>query len=214
MSKEFLDVYDENLTHLGQMSRDEVHATGAWHRTIHCWIVRPYRDGYVLFQKRGRHKKLFPNALDITAAGHYEAGEKPEQGVREILEELGITVNFSDLIPLGIKVDLAKIGDVINREFNDVYLLRRPEAPKDYPMDPTEVEGLVEIQISDGLRLFSDQTDSVPAIGVEWDMERKEWNQIEMPVKIADFIPRVDPYYYKIFIMARGLLHGDPYLSI
>jgi isopentenyldiphosphate isomerase len=211
---ELIDVYDENMQPKGKMTRDEAHAGGEWHRSIHCWIVRPESPGYVLFQKRGRDKKLFPNALDISAAGHYSAGERPEDGVREILEELGVSVAFSDLIPLGIKFDIAKIGDVVNREFNDVYLLKRDDAPADYKMDPEEVEGLVEIAVPDGLALFAGETETASARGVEWDKAANTWNSIEMDVAVKDVIPRVDPYYLKIFIMAQRLLAGDKYLSI
>jgi hypothetical protein len=35
-----------------------------------------------------------------------------------------------------------------------------------------------------------------------------------MEVKTTSFVPRVDPYYYRIFIAARGLLKGDRFLSI
>ncbi|HYX72416.1 MAG TPA: NUDIX domain-containing protein [Nitrososphaera sp.] len=214
MAEEILDIYDENFVHLGQMSRDDAHTTGSWHRTIHCWIVRPNEEGFVLFQKRGRHKKLFPNTLDITAAGHYEAGEMPEHGVREIFEELGIKVKFSELIPLGLKYDIAKVGKIIIREFSDVYLLNRSEAPQNYILNPNEVEGLVEIRISDGLRLFSGEADSAVASGIEWDPEKQVWNQIKRLIKVTDVFPRFDPYYYKIFIIAKWLLAGERYLSI
>jgi isopentenyldiphosphate isomerase len=168
----------------------------------------------VLFQKRGRDKKLFPNALDITAAGHYSAGEKPEDGTREILEELGLAVKFSELISLGVKFDIAKIGAVTNREFCDVYLLKRPEDPSDYKMDPNEVEGLVQIAIHEGLKLFSGEQEKVFASGVEWNSQEKRWVPIEIQVMTKDVIPRIDPYYLKVFIMAQRLLSGEKYLSI
>jgi len=168
----------------------------------------------VLFQKRGRDKKLFPNALDISAAGHYSAGEKPQDGVREILEELGLAINFSELIPLGVKFDVAKIGDVVNREFCDVYLLRRSEAPSEYKMDSNEVEGLVQMDIAEGLSLFSGERASAHVQGVEWDAQTEKWNAIEMDVQTKDVIPRIDPYHLKIFIMAQRLLNGEKYLSV
>ncbi len=214
MADERVDVYDENMKLQGQLTRDEAHASGAWHRSIHCWIVRPTDSGYVLFQKRGRDKKLFPNALDISAAGHYSAGEVPQDGVREILEELGLAVDFDELIPLGVKFDIAKIGDVVNREFCDVYLLCRPEAPSEYHMDSDEVEGLVQMEIPQGLALFSGERANAHCQGVEWDAQARKWNAIEMDVAIEDVIPRIDPYYLKIFIMAQRLLSGEHYIAI
>lgn len=202
MSDEKIDVYDENLMSLGTILRSEAHKRGAWHRTIHCWIYRSGDPGYVLFQKRGRNKALFPNFLDITAAGHYLSGEGPKEGVRELLEEIGLNVKIEDLIPLGIKFDIAKIGDIINREFCDVYLFNNNALPKEYKIDHTEVEGLVEISIADGLLLFGGKKSSIIAVGVEWDDDKNRWVDIEMSVNINNFIPRIDPYYKKIFIIA------------
>jgi isopentenyldiphosphate isomerase len=214
MASEKIDIYDENMEQKGQMTRDKAHASGEWHRSIHCWIVRPGTPGYVLFQKRGRDKRLFPNMLDITAAGHYSAGEKPEEGTREILEELGLAVQYSDLTPLGVKLDIAKIGDVVNREFCDVYLLSREEAPSAYDINPREVEGLVQISIPEGLKLFSGEQDKALASGVEWNSGTKMWDPIEIQVSVKNVIPRIDPYYLKVFIMAQRMRAGEKYLSI
>ena len=214
MTDEIIDIYDESLTRIGAMSRDRAHSTGAWHRSIHVWIVRPEDNGYVLFQKRGRDKKLYPNCLDITAAGHYRTGEEAKDGVREVLEELGVEVRLEDLIPLGIKMDVQKVGSIVNREFDDVFLLRRHDNPSEYHLDPSEVEGLVQIAVDHGLKLFSGEADDAPASGIEWDRVTETWHSIEIRVKPNDFIPRTDPYYYKIFIMARALLAGDSYLAI
>lgn len=214
MGKELIDIYDENLNKVGKMSRDEAHRTGKWHMSIHCWIVRPVDKGYVLFQKRGRDKKIFPNVLDITAAGHYKSDESAKDGVREILEELGITVKFEDLIPLGIKIDVAKVGDIVNREFCDVFLLTKDEEPDKYLLNALEVEGLVQISISDGLKLFSKQVDKVQAEGIKWVKESGSWKKIKIKVSESDFIPRIDPYYYKVFIMAELLLLRKKNLSI
>lgn len=211
---EVIDIYDENLNPLGSVSRDEAHQNGQWHRTIHAWIVRPTQKGYVLFQKRGKHKKLFPDVLDITAAGHYMTGETYKEGVREITEEIGLHVTEHDLISLGIKMDVAKVGNVTNREFCDVFLLSREEAPNEYKIDETEVEGLVQIKIQDGLDLFSGRKQEVWAEGVEWSKELNSWQQIKIKVSKEKFIPRIDPYYYKIFIIAKAFLRGQKDLSI
>jgi isopentenyldiphosphate isomerase len=214
MEEELIDIYDENLRKIGVMSRSEAHRTGAWHRSIHCWIVRPVGKGYVLFQKRGSGKKLFPNLLDITAAGHYKSGETVENGIREIAEELGLDVEFDDLIPMGIKIDVAKVNNIINREFCDVFLMKRKDAPAQYNINPMEVEGLVQMRIDDGIRLFSGEEAEVMVKGVEWSKDAKSWKPVRMKVSVKDFVPRVDPYYYKVFIMARLYMRGEKYISI
>ena len=214
MAKEIIDIYNENLESLGQMERTEAHRRGHWHKSIHCWVVRPADNGYVLFQKRGAEKQFFPDLLDITAAGHYSTGERQREGVREIVEELGLQVRFEDLRFLGVKIDISQNGDLTNREFCDVFLLKEPKPPSEYSLDPTEVEGLVQVAINDGLRLFSGQASSAPAEGIQWQKSSNKWQDINLTVDPREFIPRIDSYYLKIFICASGLLHGEKYLSI
>jgi len=212
--EELIDIYDENLRKIGVISGYAAHKTGAWHRCFHCWIIRPVDQGYVLFQKRGYAKKLFPGLLDITAAGHYISGETIKDGVREIREELGLDVKFEDLIPMGIKIEIAKVNDVINREFCDVFLLPKKEAPYEYHINPLEVNGLVQIGIEDGIRLFSGEVNEVKAEGIELSEDTKTKEQVTMKVGIKDFVPRIDPYYYKVFIMAKLYMSGERHISI
>ena len=54
-------------------------------------------------QKRSLLKESYPGCWDISSAGHLDAGEEPLQGaVRELKEELGITVPGSGLRPVGV----------------------------------------------------------------------------------------------------------------
>jgi isopentenyldiphosphate isomerase len=181
MSEEIVDIFDENYRHLGTSTKTEARKNGNWVQSIHAWIVSPRDNGYVLFQKRGKHKKIYPNALDISVAGHYRAGEKIEDGVREISEELGLVVNFNDLIPLGVKLDIGKAGDNIIHEFCHTYLLKSELEPRDYEFVDGEVEGLVKISIEDGLALFSGKVNEVMSYGIEWLPDTKEYVPISPP---------------------------------
>lgn len=214
MADELVDIYNDAYEKVGTAMKSEARKKGLWVASIHCWIVRPEKPGYVLFQKRGADKTVFPNALDISAAGHYRSGEDIEDGVREISEEVGLEVAFQDLIPLGIKFDVAIAGDNIVREYCHVFLLKRDLAPHKYTLGEDEVEGLVEISIPDGLALFAGEKDQVIARGIEFNKRNGSWSTVSLPVNTGLFIPRTDPYYYKIFIMAERLLDGSKYLAI
>ena len=58
---ELLDIYDENLKHIGVKERELVHRDGDWHRVFHCWII--YRDSvgtdYIVVQRRAPEKSSF-----------------------------------------------------------------------------------------------------------------------------------------------------------
>ena len=214
MADELVDIYDENYNHQGTMLKSEARKKGHWITSIHTWIIRPQNGGFVLFQKRGAKKKIYPNTLDISAAGHYQAGEAVSEGVREIKEEMGISVSFNELIPLGIRLDIAKLGENYIREFCHTFLLEKNLKPSEYNLDLNEVEGLVEVSISDGLDLFSGKSDKVLSTGVEYASEVGGWNEIQLYLTKESFIPRIDHYYYKIFMLADRYLKGDKHLAI
>ena len=211
---EYLDIFDDNMKHIGTAPRAEVHAKGHWHHTFHCWLLR--RDGdrkFVLFQRRGPDKSLYPNTLDITAAGHLTAGETPADGIRELEEELGVKVDFGNIIPLGIRCDVAIIGTMINREFCHTFMYESGLPLDSYKLQLEEVSGLVEMEIKDGLNLFSQQNQLVPVSGYQVDAAGKK-RPVEINVSEADIIPRLDHYYLKVFIMAERYFQGKRSLAI
>lgn len=211
---EVIDIFDANYKHVGESERLAAHQQGLWHHTFHCWIVGKRDDvGYVLLQLRAPTKKNYPDMLDITAAGHLQAGERPEDGVREIEEELGVEVRQENLVRLGIKHDIMdEPNGVQNREFSHVYLLRDDRDIVDYRLDKSEVSGLVEMGIDDGLDLFSGRVGSVECRAVR--LEGDSHQIFRRHVSTEDLIPRVDAYYLKVFIMAQLLLEGRRDLSI
>jgi len=215
---EYIDIYDPNMVKIGTKERQQAHIDGNWHKAFHCWIIyrTPNGEDMIVVQRRSSSKKLFPNALDITAAGHYEKGETIKEGLREVQEELGLDVDFEDLISLGVKFDVAKIGEVTNYEFDDVFLLEYFQPIEAYNFDPVEVSGIASFKIDDGLSLFSGEVDeisgkAVMAINIE---EQVHFKEEEFKIKVEDFIPRIDSYVYKVLIMAKRHLEGEKHLAI
>ena len=209
---ELIDIFDGNHRHIGEFERVSAHQQGLWHHTFHCWIVGE-SDGvpFVVLQLRSPTKKNYPDMLDITAAGHLEAGESPEDGIREIEEELGVSVDPANLISLGIKHDVMdEPSGVRNREFAHVFLLRDDRPIGQYRLGEDEVSGLVRMKVEDGLELFAGRI-----AAADCDAIRISNGKIENSVRrvaIGDLIPRVDPYYRKIFILAD--LHSKGYREL
>ncbi len=206
---EMLDIYDENLTHLGVKDREAVHRDGDWHRVFHCWVI--YRDpagvDYMLVQKRRPDKQTFPNMLDVSVGGHYAAGETIADGVREIREELGIDVSFEDLIPVGLRVTVAQFGGLIDREFAETFLLIRDTDIGEYAYQREEVAGLVVFAIDDALALFHGDRQTIPARAVGLGADTLE-------ARVEDFVQVVDQPFYKALVVAKQCLNGERYLVI
>lgn len=187
------------------MPRDEVHHVGAWHAALHCLIVFQ-RDGAgcVLFQRRAEEKLIAPGRFDVSVGGHYAAGESAEIAApREIKEELGIDVRFEDLFPIGRRVFVyCFTPGVVEYEFQDVFLLPTHIMPEGLVLQHGEVDAVLEMEVSNGIALFSGRRAGVSArlFG------RKR--TAEIVVRTEDFVQNLDNYYLKLLLIADQYLMG------
>jgi isopentenyldiphosphate isomerase len=206
---ELLDIYDENQVYIGVKERADVHRDGDWHKVFHCWVVYRGADGvdYVVMQKRGPDKDTFPNVLDITAAGHYQAGEDIRDGIREVQEELGIDVDFNDLVPLGQHIGVAHYENLLDRQVCDVFLLVHAQDITDYHYQKEELDGLVVFSIHDGLNLFQEKVDHIPARATGFGVG-------ELQLSLDDFVPRQDDYIDRVLLLAICCLNGERDLKL
>ncbi|MBA4115109.1 MAG: NUDIX domain-containing protein [Rubrobacter sp.] len=176
-----------------------------WHRCVHCWIVSPETPSggpYVFAQRRASGKETWPDRLDVTVAGHLEAGEETlEGGLREIEEELSLLVNPDELIPLGTRTVESKIPAGLDREFHDVFLLVRPLSPEDLRLQEEEVAAIVRLRFQDIEALREGEYISV-----------EKWRGGETSptsVSFSEFVPGGDDYLPRMVRSARDVLSGD-----
>lgn len=206
---EQLDIYDDNLNHLGIKSRVDVHRDGDWHCVFHCWVI--WRDevgnDWIVFQKRASSKASFPDYLDTSAAGHYAAGETIKDGVREVEEELGLDVDFEALIPVGRRISMAIYNRLIDREVADVFFYICDQPLSSYQYQHEELAGLIQVNLDDGLALFAGEKSeiTVHAVGLGQDI---------IQITQGHFVPTRDNYYYRVMVLARRCLNGEKHLVI
>jgi isopentenyl-diphosphate Delta-isomerase len=124
MSDELIDIVDEGNVLTGeQKMKSEAHRDGLWHRAAHIWIYNS--KGEILLQLRAKEKDLYPDMWDISVAGHTSAGEEPVvSGLREIQEEIGLSVKVEDLELYKIRTEEIKYNKILSNEFNYVFLLK------------------------------------------------------------------------------------------
>ena len=67
---------------------------------VHIWVWRKTEKGLeVLLEKRAATKPTWPGCLDISTAGHIDAGESLfEAAVREADEEIGLSIDSEKLV--------------------------------------------------------------------------------------------------------------------
>lgn len=148
---EMVDILNNDGSLTGQqISKKEAHIKGLWHRAAHVWFVNS--SGEILLQKRAANIESHPGEYDISAAGHLSAGDTGITGaLREVKEELGITLNESDMIKIGeVKQEgIQRNGTYINREYNDVYVVHKDIPIEDFVIKESELELVKYIPITE-----------------------------------------------------------------
>jgi isopentenyldiphosphate isomerase len=215
VAEELIDICDDNMTPIGSDTRSEAHKRGLWHVAVHCWLVRPDPPGHVLFAKRSAGWVTGGGLFDVTAIGHPESGETVDERVAELVKALGLGSGEAALVRLGVKIEVNRLGnDIVIREFCPTYFATTRRRAHEYDLDHDVLTGMVEIAIPDGLELFSGRAPRSDARGVEYDVEAADWKRVEREVGTPQFLSRVDPYYYKVFIMAGRMLEGARDLAV
>ncbi len=95
---ELFEVYFPDGCYRGRWPRKECHGNNELiHRAVQV-AVRHSETGDWLLQKRSQYKDIQPGKWDTACGGHLQIGENYlTAAVREIAEELGITITPADL---------------------------------------------------------------------------------------------------------------------
>lgn len=191
---EKVNIFDEDFKWIGEETRENAHLKGYWHETFHCWFVD---NEFVYIQKRSATKKDFPALFDITAAGHLEADETVRDGVREIEEELGISVAFANLLSIGVVKDVITMPHFYDYEFAHVYLYKSTFQWEDFSLQQEEVDSIHMIKKESFIDLCFGKRDAIRCYHLK--------NQTVQLIGLADFVPHQSTYYEVIALsLATG----------
>lgn len=113
---EMFDIYTENREKTGRtIERGNKFDKGDYRVVVHACILNS--KGEMLIQQRQPFKSGWANMWDITAGGSVVAGETSKQAVqRELMEELGIDIDFSDIRP--------QLTINFEEGFDDIYIIQ------------------------------------------------------------------------------------------
>lgn len=154
---EYIDIYDKDENLLGYCEKDKAHKLGYWHKVFGCLIYNSKSHKVFMQLKNPNHNKINKKPLlEITAGGHLISGETLQNGIREIKEETGFSVDYEDLIFLEKrKCDKIVSKDYKIKEFQYYYSLDLNIQVNDFTnFDTSEVISFVELDISDLIKLL------------------------------------------------------------
>ncbi|WP_335871767.1 NUDIX hydrolase [Bacillus sp. 2205SS5-2] len=206
METEKLAIFDENYIKIGVKTRDEIHRQGYWHETFHCWFLkREEREDYLYFQLRSKEKKDYPALFDITAAGHLLENESVEEGVREVKEELGVNLLFSELVSLGVMKYSVRNNELVDNELANVFLYLLPKEEVAFSVGKAEVAGVVKVGLSSFYQLIRSE---VEAVRVEGFQELNNGVKVEIvkDVTLQEFVPHELEYFEAVVEKVKKVL--------
>ncbi len=204
---EKLDVFNELYQPLSPpvATIDRVHQEGLWHQTFACWLINE-KEKSIFLQLRGPKNRIDPGSFDASAGGHLSSGEKPEDGFRELKEELGINIDKKISHYLGIYRNIAirQEGQYINHEFCHVFLAKTNKTLNDLSLQAGEVDNVFMFNLKDAIDLFTKKKKNV---SIHNQQESRNITIEDM----CNYYERtiVSNYYLKIVLAAQAFLNGD-----
>lgn len=120
---ELIDILDAQGKPTGKTAmKSDAHRNGWYHPTTHIWLYTANTE--ILLQQRAKNKDTHPLLWDVSVAGHIGAGEDVlDSAVREIKEEIGLTVLPSDLHKIGYFKSVHRhADDVLDCEYHHTFI--------------------------------------------------------------------------------------------
>ena len=171
--EEKFDVLNELGEFTGKIAcREECHKKGLWHRAVYAFVID--EKGNVLLQKRSSQKRLWPNLWDVTVGGHVESGEFGRQAlIREVKEELGIEIGDNDIKYLIGSTSINEQGNIINKHFNECYLIIKNIDITDIKLQKEEVSEVKYFSKDELLKRITNNYDGLTEKTGPWNFLKR-----------------------------------------
>jgi hypothetical protein len=180
-------------------------ADGDWLGTFNLWILQDKPIPAIIYQVRSKQAQWAPGKLDVSAGGHYSAGEELFDGLREVKEELGKTYKPKDLIYLGRKINVSfDIKKNIRKSVVDISFVLDNSALDTYVLDETEVFAICSLPIDKLIKTFKKSRYQFEAKALT-----AQGKTIQLAINKNSFPLNWDDYHFKIALLADRFLQGE-----
>lgn len=165
---ELLFVVDENNQPQNPVIRHVAHAKGLWHRTSGIWVINSKKQ--ILTQKRSLNKDIKPGFWEAFFGGHLAPDEDyAENALREVREELGISVTPDQLIPYKI----LKSDKPTHKEFQGIFALKTDQLDN-FHIEKEEVDEIRWIDLEKLKDILLNDTEP-NWVKKSWDKDILSW---------------------------------------
>ncbi len=159
MKEELIDIVTEQGKPTGKTAlKLEIHKKGYFHNTAHIWLYT--KNGDILLQQRAKSKLVYPLLWDVSVAGHVDAGETVTEGaIREIKEEIGLTLKENNLTKIGVFNCFKTYNKkFIDNEFHHTFIAELNVSINELIPQKEEVEALKLVTINEFKLLLKHST--------------------------------------------------------
>lgn len=126
MAEEKIILVDKKDNEIGEEEKLKAHQEGKLHRAFSIFIFNS--KGEMMLQQRAKTKYHSGGLWSNTCCSHPRAGELLEEAVkRRLKEEMGFLCELEEIFSFVYK---AKIGDLIEYEFDHIFVGKFEENPK------------------------------------------------------------------------------------
>jgi len=184
--------------------RSQAVADGDWIGTFNLWILHDKPTPSIVYQQRSSHSTWAPSKLDVTAGGHYMAGETIYDGLREVDEELGKKYKKENLVYLGRKLHVGPdVHGLTHHNVVDIFFVTDNSALETYQLEKNEVSAIVSCPVDDLIKFHLDKKEFL-AHGLN-----NEGEKFKVKVTNDSFPYNWDNYHFKISMLAKRFLNGE-----
>lgn len=169
-----------------------------WIGTFNLWIIQRQPNPSIVYQQRSPNCSWAPNKLDVTAGGHYSAGEEIMDGLREVREELGKDYKPEQLLYLGRKLNVSSdTKKRIRHNVVDIFIIEDNSDLKSYKLQENEVYAIYACPIDDLIKVHTINNYSFKVKGIT-----SKGEDVEIEVTRESFPYNWDNYHFKIALLA------------
>lgn len=175
-----------------------------WIGTFNLWIIRSEPEPAIIYQQRSPQSTWAPNKLDVTAGGHYQAGETLLDGLREVQEELGKSYQENQLTYLGRKLHVSpdERGQV-RHNVVEIFFVVDNSPLESYTLEKNEVFTITALPVQ---KLINVHTQNISFEVAALTFDQRE---ISIVVTQDSFPYNWDNYHFKIALLAERFLKGE-----
>lgn len=185
--------------------RTEAWKNGDWLGSFNLFIIQEKPVPSIIFQLRNPNLNFWPNKLDVSAGGHYQAGEGYEGGLREVKEELGKEYDLNSLTLLGRRIYISPDENKIMRNYVvDVFMTLDNSNISTYKLKKDEVYSIFSLPIDELIKVQTVKEYSFEAKGLMYDGKPTVFT-----VKKDSFPYNFDDYHLKIPLLAKRFLNKE-----